>query len=63
MPDRIETEAFRDAGISQVLPMTAISPEGKMSCLDPSAAEPCRMTPLNRSHQLRAQSRASREGR
>jgi hypothetical protein len=45
MPDRIETEAFRDAGISQVLPDDCYLPEGKMSCLDPSAAEPCRMTP------------------
>lgn len=50
MPDHIQAEALRYAVIIQVMPTTAISPEGKMSCLDPSAAQLYRMTPIRSPH-------------
>jgi hypothetical protein len=46
MPDRIKAEALRDTAIIEVMPHDGDLPEGKMSCLDPSAAGLYRMTPI-----------------
>jgi hypothetical protein len=49
MPDRIKAGALRDTAIIEVMPHDGDLPEGKMSCLDPSAPGLYRMTPIGRS--------------